>query len=36
MLMGDIRHPFYYSDLTLILAWMSNYMPDKVWDKITY
>ena len=34
--MDDIGHPFYYSDLTLIPASMSNYMPDKVWDENTY
>ena len=28
--------PFYYHGLTLIPAWISNYMPSKVWDEITY
>ena len=28
--------PFYYHGLTLIPAWISNYMPCKVWDEITY
>ena len=26
----------YWHGLTLIPAWISNYMPRKVWDKITY
>ena len=28
--------PFYWHGLTLIQAWISNYMPGKVWDEITY
>ena len=28
--------PFYYHGLTLISAWISNHMPSKVWDEITY
>ena len=28
--------PFYEYGLTLILAWISNHMPGKVWDGITY
>ena len=28
--------PFYQHGLTLIPAWISNYMPIKVWDEITY
>ena len=28
--------PFYLHGLTLIPAWISNYMPGKVWDEITY
>ena len=28
--------PFYKHGLTLILAWISNYMPRKVQDEITY
>ena len=28
------RGPFYWHGLTLILAWISNYMHDKVWDEI--
>ena len=27
---------FYYHGLTLIPAWISNHMPGKVWDEITY
>ena len=27
---------FYQHGLTLILAWISNYMPGKVWDESTY
>ena len=27
---------FYWHGLTLIQAWISNYMPGKVWDEITY
>ena len=29
------RGPFYKHGLTLIAAWMSNYMLNKVWDEIT-
>ena len=28
--------PVYQQGLTLILAWVSNQMPSKVWDEITY
>ena len=28
--------PFYYHGLTLIPAWISNYIHCKVWDEITY
>ena len=28
--------PFYWHGLTLIPAWISNYMPRKVWDEIIY
>ena len=28
--------PFYQHGLTLIPAWISNYMANKVWDEITY
>ena len=28
--------PFTNVVLTLILAWISNHMPNKVWDEITY
>ena len=28
--------PFYKHGLTLIPAWISNHMPGKVWDEITY
>ena len=28
--------PFYKHGLTLIPAWISNHMPRKVWDEITY
>ena len=31
-----IRGPFYQNGLTLITAWISNYMSSKVWDEITY
>ena len=27
---------FYWQGLTLIPAWISNYMPSNVWDEITY
>ena len=27
---------FYQHGLTSILVWISNHMPNKVWDKITY
>ena len=30
------RGPFYQHGLTLIPAWICNYMPSKVWDEITY
>ena len=28
--------PFYWHGLTLIPVWISNYMPSKMWDEITY
>ena len=28
--------PFYQHGLTSILVWISNHMPNKVWDKIAY
>ena len=28
--------PFYWHGLTSILAWISDHMPSKVWDEITY
>ena len=27
---------FYYHGLTLIPAWISNYLPSRVWNEITY
>ena len=27
---------FYQHGLTLIQAWINNYMPSKIWDEITY
>ena len=30
------RGPYYWRGLTLIPAWISNYMPGKVWGEITY
>ena len=30
------RGPFYYHGLTLIPAWISNYIHYKLWDEITY
>ena len=30
------RIPFYYHSLALILAWMNNHMPSKMWNNITY
>ena len=32
----EISDPFYSHGLTLIPAWISNHMPGKVWDEITY
>ena len=32
----DCCSPFYLHGLTLIPAWISNHMPCKVWDEITY
>ena len=32
----DFSSPFYWYGLTLILAWISNQMSRKVWDKIIY
>ena len=34
--LANICGPFYKHGLTLIPAWISNYMPGKVWDEITY
>ena len=34
--MWDIFGLFYKHGLTLIFAWIGNYMPSKVWDEITY
>ena len=28
--------PFYWHGLTLIPAWITNYMPGEVWGEITY
>ena len=28
--------PFYLHGLNLVPAWISNYMPSKVWDEIIY
>ena len=33
---GTIWAPFYWHGLTLIPAWISNHLPGKVWDEITY
>ena len=30
------KAPFYQHGWTVILAWISNHMPSKVWDEITY
>ena len=32
----DALGPFYQYGLTLIPAWISNYIYNKVWDEITY
>ena len=32
----NYRGPVYIHGLTLILAWISNHLPSKVWDEITY
>ena len=32
----DTSGPFYLHGLTLIPAWISNYIHYKVWDEITY
>ena len=32
----DFCGPFYEHGLTLIPAWISNYIHYKVWDEITY
>ena len=32
----DFWDPFYWHVLTIIPAWISNHMPSKVWDEITY
>ena len=32
----DTCGPFYQHGLTLISAWISNYVTYKVWDEITY
>ena len=31
-----IRDPFYLQELTIIPAWISNYIHFKVWDEIAY
>ena len=33
---ADIWDPFYKHQLTLIPAWVGNYLPSKVWNEITY
>ena len=33
---GNSRNLFYQHGLTLISAWISNHMPNKVWVEITY
>ena len=33
---ASIRAPFYLHGLTLIPAWISNYIHYKLWDDITY
>ena len=35
-LTAALQGPLYYHGLTSIPAWMSNYMPGKVWDEIIY
>ena len=32
----DISGPFYWQRLTLILAWINNYIHCKVWDEISF
>ena len=34
--LSSYRDHFYWHGLSLISAWISNHMPDKVWDEITY
>ena len=34
--MADGLGPLYKQGLTLISAWLSNYMPSKLWDEIAY
>ena len=36
MMRQNIWAPFYYHGLTLIPAWISNYIHYNVWDEITY
>ena len=33
---NDTSNPFYEHRLTLIPAWISNYIHSKAWDEITY
>ena len=33
---ANISGPFYQHGLTLIPAWISNYIHYKVWDELTY
>ena len=35
-LLSPIREPFYWTNWNSFAVWISNYMPDKVWDEITY
>ena len=32
----DIRGPYYKNGLTLIPGWISNHMPNEVWDEMIY
>ena len=31
-----VQRPFYWHGITLVLSWVSNRMPNEVWDEITY
>ena len=33
---ADLPGPLYQHSVTLIPAWISNYMPGKLWGEITY